>query len=125
MIMTCIFLDYYLQTDSGSDYTAYLNIIDINLALKKLLRCSSIGESWGRNKMEETSDDWTQVIPTPTPRYYYLDKLPVDREVEIVVPIHQRNTNFIMRIFSDSPFPVTLNKLMWEGNYNARYYRRI
>ena len=117
--------DYYLQTDSGSDYTAYLNISRYKFSFKEASEVQFLIKSWGRNKMEETSDDWTQVIPTPTPRYYYLDKLPVDREVEIVVPIHQRNTNFIMRIFSDSPFPVTLNKLMWEGNYNARYYRRI
>jgi len=117
--------DYYLQTETGADYTAYLNISRYKFSFKDASEMQFLLKSWGRNKMEQEEDDWTKITPTPEPRYYYTNKLPVYQEVEIIVPIHQRNTNFIMRIFSDSPFPVTLNKLMWEGSYNPRYYKRV
>ena len=42
--------------------------------------------------MTDDSKDWTTVTPTPSARYYDLDRSPVDAEVEIIVPIHQRNT---------------------------------
>ena len=38
--------------------------------------------------------------------------------------IHQKNTNFTLKAFSDSPFPVSLSSMMWEGYYSPRYYRR-
>ncbi len=116
--------DYYLQTEMGADYTAYLTISRYKFIFKDASEVKILLKSWGRNKINQ-EDDWTQITPSPESRYYFSDKLPVYQEVEIIVPIHQRNTNFIMRIFSDSPFPVTLNKLMWEGSYNPRYYRRI
>ena len=81
-------------------------------------------QSFGRNDMKDT-DDFTIVKPQPDPQYYYSDSSPVYNEVSLMLPIHQRNTYFNMKIYSDSPFPVTLNKLMWEGSYNLRYYRRV
>ena len=40
------------------------------------------------------------------------------------VPINQRTDNYTLRVFSDSPFPVALTSMSWEGNYSPRYYRR-
>jgi hypothetical protein len=40
------------------------------------------------------------------------------------VPIHQRNTNYQLKLKSTSPFPVTLTSMTWEGNYSTRYIRR-
>ena len=40
------------------------------------------------------------------------------------IPIHQRPDNYTLRIFSDSPFPVSLTSMAWEGNYSPRFYRR-
>ena len=42
----------------------------------------------------------------------------------VTVPIHQRNTNFELKVSSDSPFPVSLASMMWEGYYSPRFYRR-
>ena len=117
--------DYYLNSEAGADYTAHLNINRYKFIFKDASEVKILQKSWGRNDMSDDSKDWTEVTPTPSARYYALDRSPVDAEVEIIVPIHQRNTNFKMRITSDSPFPVTLNKLMWEGNYTPRYYRRV
>ena len=117
--------DYYLNSEAGADYTAHLNINRYKFIFKDASEVKILQKSWGRNDMTDDSKDWTEVTPTPSARYYALDRSPVDAEVEIIVPIHQRNTNFKMRITSDSPFPVTLSKLMWEGNYTPRYYRRV
>ena len=117
--------DYYLQTDAGADFSAFLNIDRYKFAFKDASEVQFLIKSWGRNNMSEEVNDWTQILPSPEPRYYDLDRSPVYQEVEFLVPIHQRNTNFKMRIYSDSPFPVTLSKLMWEGKYQARYYRRV
>ena len=114
--------DYYLRADAGADFSAFLNIDRYRFNFKDAsAEIQFLIQSWGRNSMRAADNDWTVIKPSPEPRYYDLDRSPVYQEVEFLVPIHQRNTNFRMRIYSDSPFPVTLNKLMWEGNYNPRY----
>ena len=115
---------YYLMTDSGADYTAHLNINRYKFMFKSGSQVKYFLQSYGRNNMKDP-DDWTEVKPQPDSQYYYSDQIPVYPEISLMLPIHQRNINFNMRIYSDSPFPVTLNKLMWEGSYNPRYYRRV
>ena len=52
------------------------------------------------------------------------DDVPLDDSNVFTIPIHQRSKNFSLRLFNDSPFPVSLNSMMWEGNYSPRFYRR-
>jgi len=75
-------------------------------------------------KIEITTDTWYDVQPVIDAGQYLADDVPLTEENLYTVPIHQRTENFNMRIFSDSPFPVALNSLMWEGNYSPRFYRR-
>jgi len=56
--------------------------------------------------------------------WYRLDSAPIDDERLFTVPIHQRNDNFDIEITSDSPYPVSLLSMTWEGQYSPRYYRR-
>ena len=56
--------------------------------------------------------------------YYLADDVPMSDQSTLIVPIHQRTENFTLRVFSDSPFPVALNSMMWEGNYSPRFYTR-
>ena len=56
-------------------------------------------------------------------RYTY-DSVPIDDRNVYEIPIHQRNTNFDIQVFSDTPYIVSLNSVMWEGNYSPKYYRR-
>ena len=119
-----LFPTYFLLTESGSDYTAHLNMSRYKFMFKDASEVQYLLQSWGRNNMKDP-EDWTAIKPQLDPRYYYSDLIPLAPEVSLTLPIHQRNTNFNMRIYSDSPFPVTLSKLMWEGSYNPRYYRRV
>ncbi len=69
-------------------------------------------------------DNWYDIQSVQEPNFYLADDVPLDTQEMFTVPIHQRSDNFTLRIFSDSPFPVSLTSMMWEGKYSPRYYRR-
>jgi len=70
------------------------------------------------------TDTWYDVQPVQDAGQYLLDDVPLEEDTVFTIPIHQRNENFNVRVFSNSPFPASLNSLMWEGNYSPRFYRR-
>jgi len=69
-------------------------------------------------------DEWYQLQPVTSSNTYLADDVPLDESTVFTLPIHQRSKNFTLRVFNDSPFPVSLNSMMWEGNYSPRFYRR-
>ena len=69
-------------------------------------------------------DEWYEIQPTTTANTYLADDVPLNESTVFTIPIHQRSKNFSLRVFNDSPFPVSLNSMMWEGNYSPRFYRR-
>ena len=68
--------------------------------------------------------EWTNTAAVIDAQQYLANDVPLANQSVVTVPIHQRNNNFTMRVFSESPFPVSLTSMMWEGNYSPRYYRR-
>ena len=69
-------------------------------------------------------DEWYNLNPTAMANTYLANDIAVAEQSVFSLPIHQRTENFQLRIFNDSPFPVSLNSMMWEGNYSPRFYRR-
>ena len=69
-------------------------------------------------------DEWYNLQPTTTANAYLANDVPLDESTVFTIPIHQRSKNYKLRLFSDSPFPVSVNSMMWEGNYSPRFYRR-
>ena len=69
-------------------------------------------------------DEWYELAPSQMANEYLADDVPLDESRVVQIPIHQRSKNFSLRIFNDSPFPVSLNSMMWEGKYSPRFYRR-
>jgi len=69
-------------------------------------------------------DQWYTLTPTQEANYYLSDDVPIEEQNVFTVPIHQRTDNYTLRVFSDSPFPVSLTSMSWEGTYSPRYYRR-
>ena len=55
---------------------------------------------------------------------YLANDIAVSDHSIFTLPIHQKTDNFTLRLFNDSPFPVSLNSMMWEGLYAPRFYRR-
>ena len=71
-----------------------------------------------------TTDTWYDVQASSDAGQYLSDDVPLVEENVFTVPIHQRSDNFNLRVFSNSPFPVSLTSMMWEGQYSPRFYRR-
>ena len=69
-------------------------------------------------------DEWYQLQPVTAANTYLADDVPLEESTVFTIPVHQRSKNFNLRVFTDSPFPVSLNSMMWEGNYSPRFYRR-
>ena len=77
-------------------------------------------------KSKALGDDiWNKVEPVPLANYYDADSAPFTSETIITVPIYQKNKYFNFKIEADGPAPVTLNSMMWEGQYSPRYYKRV
>jgi len=69
-------------------------------------------------------DEWYQLQPVTSANTYLADDVPLEESTVFTIPVHQRSKNFNLRVFTDSPFPVSLNSMMWEGTYSPRFYRR-
>ena len=69
-------------------------------------------------------EEWYSLNPTQKAGTYLADDVALDDLSVFTVPIHQRAENFVLRVVNDSPFPVSLNSMMWEGNYSPRFYKR-
>ena len=72
-----------------------------------------------------TTDTWYDVQTVLEADQYLADDVPMTEEAVFTLPIHQRSDNFDLRVYSNSPFPVALASMMWEGQYSPRYYKRI
>jgi len=70
-------------------------------------------------------DEWYNLSPTQQADTYLANDIGLTEQSVFTLPIHQRTNNFQLRLFNDSPFPVSLNSMMWEGNYSPKFYRRI
>ena len=109
---------FYYQSQQGADYTAYLTIARAKFAL-------ALSGDFQFKVQARGQADWSNVEAFTAADYYLADTAPMDFERIVMLPVHQRNTNFRMRFTSDSPFPLALDSCMWEGNYSPRYYRRV
>ena len=67
---------------------------------------------------------WENTVSTTMPNTYVLNNVNLSSSSLHIVPIYQRNRNTSIRIIGDTPFPVTLLDLTWEGKYSNRFYRR-
>jgi len=69
--------------------------------------------------------EWFTVQPVIEANTYLANDVPLDNDIVFTIPIHQRTENFRLKMFNNSPFPVAVNAMMWEGNYTPRFYRRV
>ena len=69
-------------------------------------------------------DEWYNLTPTQKADTYLANDIAISEHSVFSLPIHQRTDNFQLRVFNDSPFPVSLNSMMWEGNYVPKFYSR-
>ena len=70
-------------------------------------------------------DEWYNLNPVVMADMYLANDIALSASSVFTLPIHQKTDNFTLRLFNDTPFPVSLNSMMWEGIYSPRFYRRI
>ena len=107
----------YMQQGNSKDYTASLTISRMKFAMGKT-------GSVGFEVRPRGSLDFSTVGEVGQSNFYRLDSAPIDDERFFTLPIHQKNDNFDVKITSDSPYPVSLLSMSWEGQYSPRYYSR-
>ena len=108
---------YFRRDQNTTDFTAALTISRAKFSLGRTGAVTFKLKATG-------STEWQNVQHTADAGYYLADSNPVKSERQFIVPIHQRNTNFELKVTSDYPYPVSLVSMMWEGNYTPRFYRR-
>ena len=69
-------------------------------------------------------EEWYSLNPVINADQYLANDIPIADQTVFTLPIHQKTDNFTLRLFNDSPFPVSVNSMMWEGIYSPRFYRR-
>lgn len=102
----------------SSDFTA-------NVTLARLKFSVGLSSGLGFKIKSKGRAEWTDITPTLDANYYLADDVPLEEENVFTVPIHQRAENVSVRLYSDTPFPVSLISMTWEGMYSPRFYKRI
>ena len=108
---------YFRRDAKTTDYTATLTISRTKFSIGRTGAITFKLKSTGSNQ-------WRDVQHTAEADYYSGDTNPVVSERVFTIPIHQRNTNFELKVTSNLPYPVSLVSMMWEGNYSPRFYKR-
>lgn len=108
---------FYFKQDT-SDYTASLTIARVKTALGFSGTCNLEVYSGAYN-------NWNATFDANPSNVIQANSSPVSEASIHTLPIHRRTQDFFFRINSDSPYPLSLDSVTWEGNYTPRYYRRF
>ena len=108
---------YYMRRESGYDFDAYFVLNRMQFAFYEFGTTQFLIKSIGKT-------DWQEIKPATPANYYNANTSHYLQEVIVSLPVHQRNDNFLLRIYDDSPWSLSLNRMMWEGRYTPKYYTR-
>lgn len=67
---------------------------------------------------------WNDVVNVTLPNQYVLNNVNLSVDSIHTVPLYQRNNNLLVQIVGDTPFPISILNLTWEGRYGNRFYKR-
>ena len=70
-------------------------------------------------------EDYTDTYESLDWDNYTASRMGITDEYTHTVPAYERNTNLTVELKSSHPSPATLHSLVWEGDYNNRYYQRV
>ena len=114
-----------LTTDyTIADHATIPDAITVTFGTAPAAASTTANVTTAADTIEIYVDNWYTLQTTQDANYYLADDVPLDTQSIFTVPIHQRTDNYTLRVYSDSPFPLALTSMAWEGNYSPRYYRR-
>ncbi len=112
----------FLQDQSGGDVSTNYDL-DLIIKQLKVLNGPSGPISYKVDIQGITSNTFTKVN-TDIGDYNY-NALNVSLSDTKTVPVYQRNKNVSITAIGDSPLPVNLLSITWEGRATSKYYRRV
>lgn len=116
-VMTVEYPEFFLKGEQGADYTAHLTVSRLRFSV-------GLTGALGFKLRSKGRPEWYDVQPVVEGNYYLADSGPLADRYTFTLPIHQRSTNFNVKSYSDTPFPVCINMMTWEGIYSQKFYRR-
>ena len=103
-----------------TDYAARLNIARCKFQCSAGLQGALSFEL--RSRGYEDFDVTYEVTPADD---YEASTVPLVRTKLFEVPINRLNRYYTLKSISESPYPIAMNSMTWEGNYSPRFYRRL
>lgn len=100
-----------------TDWTAYLTIARLKFLFGLSGDVDFYTKSFGRQ-------DWNYSQTSRFSDSYAADDIPILKSSEYSLSVHQRAEHFDVKLLSETPFPVSLLSMVWEGNYSRPRYSR-
>ena len=72
----------------------------------------------------EAEAESTYTLVNTEANVYKLNTLNVSLSDSRSVPVYQRNTNVTIKAIGDTPLPVNILSIAWEGRATSKFYRR-
>lgn len=108
---------YYSFGESGTDFTA-------DLVISRIKVTTGLSGDTGMFLQSTGRDDWSLVRVARKVGEYLANTAPFTEGAQFTIPVHQRNINYNLKVSTQSPYPISLISMAWEGMYFPRYYRR-
>lgn len=108
---------YYSLGEQGTDFTA-------TTTTARMSFYTGLGGDIYFSLKDRSRADWLNISGTQLADFYLSGSSPFRDSYVYKVPVHQRPDNYTMKVTSNTPFPVSLVAMQWEGQYSPGFYRR-
>jgi hypothetical protein len=116
------FPKFYVTQQSGDKF---ISDVQSNLVIHRVkLNFGPLG-AYDTKVKRVGKTDYDETHESTFADQYNANKLAIDTEQEVTVPIYERNINYTLILKSNKPTPATLYSLAWEGDYSNAFYKRV
>ena len=108
---------YYSMGQQGVDFTAITTT-------SRMAFYTGLGGDIYFSIRDRSRPEWSSIGGAQIADFYTANTSPFRDAYVYKVPIYQRPDNYTMKVTSNTPFPVSLVSMQWEGQYSPGFYRR-
>jgi hypothetical protein len=108
---------YYNMGQAGVDFTAVTTT-------SRMAFYTGLGGDVYFSIRDRSRPEWASIGGAQVADFYISNTSPFRDTYVYKVPIYQRPDNYTMKVTSNTPFPVSLVSMQWEGQYAPGFYRR-
>jgi hypothetical protein len=108
---------YYSMGQQGADFTAITTT-------SRMSFYTGLGGDVYFSIKDRSRPEWSSIGGAQLADFYPAGTSPFRDSFIYKIPIYQRPDNYTMKVTSNTPFPVSLVAMQWEGQYSPGFYRR-